>query len=109
MRGILITVALGVGLGLIGPAAEAGGDKAKVVTKTVEGKVQALDVQKGMLKVKKGQDAVVTVRLTPQTKILVEGKAGTLDQFRKGDVVVVTYEVRQEGNVARMLALNPPR
>jgi len=110
-------VALSVGLGIAGlassPAAARGPqDKSKIrpVTKTVEGKLQTLDLQKGMLKVKKGQDEAVTVRLTAETKVVINGKSGTLNQLKRGDVLVVTYEVRQqEGNIAQMVVLNSPR
>jgi hypothetical protein len=115
MRTLLFLAALAIGLGVCGlsaPAQTAGRqkDQAKIrpVTKTIEGKIQALDPQKGLLAVKKSQDEAVSVKLTPRTKLIVDGKPATLDQFRKGDVVVVTYEIRQDDNVAQMVALNRP-
>jgi hypothetical protein len=117
MRAFILTLVLSVGLGILGvfssPAAASGPqEKAKIrpVTKTVEGKLEKLDLQKGMLQVKKGPDEAVTVRLTAETKVVINGKPSTLNQLKRGDVVVVTYEIRQqEGNIAQMVVLNAPR
>jgi len=114
MKAIIITLALGIALsgsGLFSSAAGGEKDKVKIrpVTKTVEGKLQKMDVKKGLLMVKKGQDERVTVRLAAETKIRIDGKPGTLDQLKVGDVLVVTYEIRQQGNVAQLVALNRPR
>jgi hypothetical protein len=114
MRAFIITVALGVGFGVAGlgtPAALAGGDKAKTQPeiKTVEGKLQALDVQKGRLTIKTGQQQGVMIRLTKDSKVRIDGRPGKLDDLKVGDVLTVTYEIRQDGNVAQRVVLNRPR
>jgi hypothetical protein len=114
MRVFIITMALAVGFGVAGlgtPAAWAGGDKAKPQPdiKTVEGKLQTLDVQKGRLTIKTGQQEGVMIRLTKDSKVRIDGKPGKLDDLKVGDVLTVTYEVRQDGNVAQRVVLNRPR
>ena len=95
MRVFIITMALAVGFGVAGlgtPAAWAGGDKAKPQPD-----------------IKTGQQEGVMIRLTKDSKVRIDGKPGKLDDLKVGDVLTVTYEVRQDGNVAQRVVLNRPR
>jgi hypothetical protein len=80
-------------VGLPGFSTDALADSAKAKeTEEVKGKIVDINVSANTIRLEPGVFSLEKdLQVTPQTKIIVDGKPGNLGQLRKGDKVKVHY------------------
>ena len=113
---IVITVMLALGLGPASAqsqqiAPSPGNSSNAWTTGLVEGTVKSVDPATGTVHVSTGLFGLfgktLTLRMSEDTEVQVDGRLGSLTEIREGAKVRVAYEVRDGKNVATHIELTP--
>lgn len=86
-------------LGAVLAAPVVGQEKTRMTT----GAVESVDPEARVLLVLKDDGEKVTFQVEPSAVIRLHGPKGKLDALKKGDIVTVTYQVREGKSIATQI------
>jgi hypothetical protein len=99
---LVLSIALLAALALVAVAAQEPADKPQQ-----QGKVISVDTVKNELAIKNDKGKDLTLRISPTTKILREGKEIQLSDVKAGDAVLVETEGAEGNMTAKSVTILP--